>query len=91
MFHVPVCAKCQVDMRCKKNGVGVVDMADFGPCQVWDADLWECPKCGFQVVAGFGQKPIAYHYEPEGKLVKYLNLYREKSILIESKTHKEEA
>ena len=69
-----VCAKCDIryepknnrsatEMRPKKNGVYVIEMADFGPYKVWLADLWECPRCAYQVIGGFGLEPLAEHYE----------------------------
>jgi len=69
-----VCAKCNIryepkrnrsatEMRPKKNGVYVIEMADFGPYKVWHADLWECPKCGHLTIAGFGTEPMAEHYD----------------------------
>jgi len=58
-----VCAKCRIELRAKKNGVMVVEMAGFGPCAIHQADLWACPECGMEVVVGFGRKACAYHYE----------------------------
>ena len=63
MYHRPVCTKCQLEMRPEKNGVGVLDMADFGPYQLWDADSYKCPNCQFEIVVGFGQVPVAHHHE----------------------------
>ena len=83
-YHRPVCAACQVDMRPECNGVGVLDMADFGPCDLWDADLWECPKCGQQIVSGFGSNPISRHYEGD-RFTNLVKSYEENSIVIESK------
>jgi hypothetical protein len=33
------------------------------PYKVWMADLWECPDCGHQLVAGYGGRPIAEDWE----------------------------
>lgn len=85
MNHVPVCAKCNKDMYPKKNGVGVLDYADFGPYQVWDADLWACRGCGIEVVLGFAQGPIARHDGEEGRLARCCASYKEHSRLIEVK------
>ena len=63
MYHRPVCAKCEVEMRPEKNGVGVLDMAEFGPYKIWDADLYKCPKCGYEVIVGFAHFAIAEHHE----------------------------
>lgn len=62
-YHRPVCKKCNCELRPETNGVGVLDMAKFGPCDLWDADLWKCPKCGIEVVGGFGNSPISGHWE----------------------------
>ena len=32
-------------------------MASFGPYKVWNADTWECPGCGVQIVGGFADQP----------------------------------
>ena len=53
-----VCVTCQVELRCETNGTTVIETASFGPYKVWDADTWKCPKCGVEIIAGFGNKPI---------------------------------
>lgn len=55
------CPKCQLELRVKKNGVGVESMADFGSYQYFHVDLWICPECGLEILAGFGAKPIVEH------------------------------
>lgn len=37
------------------------------PYKLWNADLYECPDCGHQIVVGFGQSPMAEHYMPKFK------------------------
>jgi hypothetical protein len=64
-YHRPVCVKCHCEMRPEINGVGVLDMADWGPYQLFDADQWCCPNCHVQMVGGFGSGPIAKHFEPD--------------------------
>jgi hypothetical protein len=68
-----VCAKCEnehvpsglgSEMKPERNGVYVIEMADFGPYKIWMADLWICPKCGHKVIAGFGVTCIVEHYQP---------------------------
>ncbi len=61
----PVCFACQVRMVCAKTGIDVELMASAEPYQVWNADLFECPACGFKVVSGFGKTPIAEHFQRE--------------------------
>lgn len=69
MNHNPVCKKCQCEMKPETNGVGLLDMfqpsdaPEPQPYQVWDADLWKCPKCGAEVVLGFGAGALSNHYE----------------------------
>ena len=68
-YHRPVCRQCNCEMRLETNGVGCLDMfrppdpETPQPYELWDADLWKCPKCGVEIVGGFGSGPIAAHYE----------------------------
>jgi len=72
-YHRPVCVKCNCELHPEKNGAGLLDMlnptdkSEPQPYQLWDADLWKCPKCGMQVVGGFAQGPIANHHETNFK------------------------
>lgn len=66
-FHRPVCLTCGCELRPEQNGVGVLDMADYGPYELWDADIWKCPRCGIQMVGGFGCGPISAHYKDDFK------------------------
>jgi hypothetical protein len=61
----PVCFACQVRMVCAKTGVAVELMASAEPYQIFNADLFECPACGFKVVSSFGKTPIAEHFQRE--------------------------
>lgn len=70
-------------MQPERNGVGCLDMADFGPCQVWDSDLWKCPKCGVEVLAGFGQGPVAEHYDAE-RFDRFVQDYTARDQLVKS-------
>ena len=62
-YHRPVCPQCECEMRPERNEVGVLDMAEFGPCELYDADLWKCPKCGKEVIGGFGNGPMVRHHD----------------------------
>jgi len=62
-YHRPVCSKCNRELHPETNGVGVLDMANGRPYEIFDADLWKCPGCGIEVVGGFGQGPISAHYK----------------------------
>ena len=80
MYHRPVCVKCEVEMRPEKNDVGVLDMADFGPYKLWSADKYKCPKCGYEIVVGFGDDRIAEHYEDSFE--RSIKWYEERGVLI---------
>ncbi len=60
-----VCAKCNQQLRPKKNGVAFVELSGNKPYKLWDADLWECQTCGTLILyTGALQKPVAEHYQP---------------------------
>jgi hypothetical protein len=68
-------------LRPEKNGVGVLDLDDTGrDYELFDADLWRCPKCGIEVVGGFGTGPIAGHYKNDFQ--KRIEFYATNSLLI---------
>jgi len=73
-----------MELRPEKNGFGVLDVARFGPYQLWDADLWKCPGCGFEVVLGFGCRPIIRH-EDSG-FEQMIARYRQGSKLVENQS-----
>lgn len=55
---------CGRFMTVKKNAVTVEEQLEDGdPYKLWDADLYECPQCGWQVITGFAQLPLAEHYQ----------------------------
>jgi hypothetical protein len=57
------CAGCKVKFRPRKNDIRVLETMDDGrPYRVWCADLWECPDCGTQLIAGYGRTHISEHY-----------------------------
>lgn len=63
-----VCVKCQVKLKPERTGVHVVETFGRGsnePYKLWAADLWKCPDCGFEVVAGFGGNNYAEHFEAD--------------------------
>lgn len=54
------CAACEIELRVKENGVLAVSMGDQGPLECYQADLWECPECGVELVwISAGQQPHA--------------------------------
>jgi hypothetical protein len=54
MSHKPVCVRCNIEFRPEKVGIEVLDMAEWGPYQLWNADLWKCPSCGIEIIPYFG-------------------------------------
>lgn len=72
-----VCAKCNVEMYPKKNGVFVLEYAGHMPYKIWSADLWACRSCGAEIVLGFPRYAIVEHYEPH--FLKVLESIKEKN------------
>ncbi len=74
MMPKPVCVPCGVFYRCKKNefewieGYPTLMNGDappvWKPYRVWNSDLWECAKCGNQIVVGHAHKPFAEKHLP---------------------------
>ena len=56
-----VCSDCGEIMQAKKNGV-VVKMKNYSG--FFRADLFQCQKCGKQILAGFGSE----YFNHEGKV-----------------------
>lgn len=81
-YHRPVCGQCHCELRPETNGIGLLDMAEFGPYEVYDADLWKCPKCGMTVIGGFGYGPISVHYNEDFKHI--IAGYESRGLLIKN-------
>ena len=63
-----VCVECKTILRPRKNDVCVhITMTDGSDYQLWQADLWECPDCGNQVILGYGAQCWSEHYQPDFK------------------------
>ena len=63
-----VCVACRTFLHPKKTGVAVEEGmpkgdGTWGPYKLWQADLYECRACGTEVIAGFGGRHIAEHYQ----------------------------
>jgi predicted RNA-binding Zn-ribbon protein involved in translation (DUF1610 family) len=94
MNHRPVCVKCEVELRPEKNSVGLVDYMTLGegedektdPSQVWEADLWKCPVCGYEIVTGFGNSPVSTLHESNFQRI--LTRYSTVSLLISNRDQK---
>ena len=48
-----ICLPCGVEYRCKK-----MEAIYFDGTHHWYCDLFECPKCGHRMLAGFAPKPL---------------------------------
>jgi len=73
----PICAKCKIEMECARNDVAVwhpiegkhahemMEVAIEGETIdfVILGDRYECPKCGANVVTGFGRMLIGTDYD----------------------------
>jgi hypothetical protein len=60
----PLCAKCEVEFKPEKNGIKVAELykQNTEVYRIWQADLWKCPVCGAEIVAGYGQLPRYEHF-----------------------------
>jgi uncharacterized protein with PIN domain len=64
MNHETVCCDCRTPFVPLKNDIIVNEVNDEGmSVRLWCADLWNCPSCGHRMIKGWGQNPIAEHYE----------------------------
>lgn len=61
-----VCVKCECSLRMGPIGVYVVELFQKDKIyRIWSADAYECRKCGFRVIGGWGNRPLAYHFDDE--------------------------
>lgn len=61
-----ICVPCEEEMQRIRSGVVVEEhMGDGKPYKIWFADLWECPKCHHQCLFGFGNRPVAQHFDSD--------------------------
>lgn len=65
-----ICPKCEIPYLPEKNGIIVEEMAGFDPYKLWSADLLKCPKCGGEIIAGFGNQPLCIHSDPDYKAIR---------------------
>jgi hypothetical protein len=81
-----VCVPCQVEYKPELNEILAIEMASFGPYKVWSADLWKCPKCGHEIVSGFGHAPLNEHYtDGFGEWLENAMLRTARAIFIQEK------
>ena len=62
-----VCVKCETEFKIEENGIIVAEMFQENKkiYKLWFADLWKCPVCNMEVVAGFGNYNFAEHYKDD--------------------------
>jgi len=60
----PVCVSCGVEMTHPISGVVLVKYDDEEPKYIFLADLKVCPKCGYEILDGFGRR-IDYYPNKE--------------------------
>ncbi len=65
-----VCVKCEVQMRCEKNGVVVAEMYMDNKeiYRLWNADKYKCPICWAEVVVGFAEHPHMHAVDGDCKV-----------------------
>lgn len=61
----PVCVPCGLTFKVEKAGVSVFEMfkSDKEVYRIWQADKLRCRGCGVEVIYGFGQRPLAEHFQ----------------------------
>lgn len=59
----PVCVPCKRVMLISKTGRRVLELDAGEPYQVHHGDEFECPACKTRIVAQFGARPIAEHWQ----------------------------
>ena len=87
-----VCVKCEVELRPELNGVKVVELfcSNKMPYKVWNTDKWKCPKCGYEIISGFGNGPLMEHWQ--GDIESFIRDLREagKEIVYDKELLEEE-
>lgn len=76
-----VCIKCHCLFKIEKNGISAVEMVRDKPYEMSDADKWKCPKCGIEILAGFGKAAwIQAHQFNQPNIIEFI-----KNALAENK------
>lgn len=59
-----VCVKCETELRPHKTGAYLVELFQENKqiYKIWQCDIWKCPICGVEVVAGLAQNPTMEHF-----------------------------
>lgn len=69
MPYIPqaICVKCRTPFKPEKNEVAAHVYSEKGYYySIW-ADLWKCPKCGAEIIIGFGKNPFIHNYQTDQK------------------------
>lgn len=83
------CARCQREMKPKKNGQMLRTVCRAGPYHLVSSDLWECPGCGNGIYDTGGAHPFAHHFQPDFEAqaerfdavtVRYHEVFREEVV-----------
>jgi hypothetical protein len=59
----PICVKCKTYYRCKRNDFPFEVAWEGRPFSLHLGDLWECPRCGAEIIIGVGKAPIATRHD----------------------------
>ena len=65
MRYKYVCATCGEIYKIKKTGADVIACKNNVPEEIWNVDVWECPKCKHTLLAGFANSPIKTSFMPD--------------------------
>ena len=75
-----VCVRDGVEFRVIKNEVVLAQ-----PNALWYADLWKCPACGTEVVAGVGQEPFFEAWREGDVGAEVVRLWKAGAVIIDEK------
>lgn len=82
-MSAPVCVKCEKEMQCQKNDFAVEEMNGNQSIRMKNGDLWVCPICKLQIVAGISESPFAENYQKD--YLKKVFRCRERGSLVRSR------
>ena len=73
-----VCVTCQVEFKSEQNGIWLAEMflKNEKIYKLWHADLWKCPGCEKEIVAGLSNQPVSEHFQED--LEERVRLLKEK-------------
>lgn len=64
-MNKPVCDNCSLAYEIIETGSYMIEMFSSPPrpYKIWSCDTWQCRRCKNIVTKGYGQNPIAHHYD----------------------------